>query len=125
MKNKKSPHAVDIHVGRRVKTRRVLRNMSQAALADQLGLTFQQLRKYESGANRISAGRLWQFGQKLDVPAPWFFEGLDGQSETLTGTGSNEALETALIIQSLPTDIRKLVQGLLSTLAKHMDVENT
>jgi transcriptional regulator with XRE-family HTH domain len=125
MKNKKSPHAVDIHVGRRVKTRRVLRNMSQAALADQLGLTFQQLRKYESGANRISAGRLWQIGQRLDVPATWFFEGLDGQSETLTSTGSNEALETALIIQSLPTDIRKLVQGLLSTLAKHMDVENT
>lgn len=74
---KKAPNTVDLHVGRRVRVRRVLCGLSQTQLADQLGLTFQQLQKYESGANRISASKLWLLSQLLDVPVQWFFDGLE------------------------------------------------
>jgi len=124
MKYKKSPHPVDIHVGRRVKTRRVLRGMSQTNLADQLGLTFQQLQKYESGANRVSASRLWEIAQILDVPVAWFFEGLEGADEAVDDSADAEAMKFALTVQSLPTNIRKQVQATLHAMSKHMDPEN-
>ncbi len=65
---------VDIHVGKRIKTLRKLRRMSQVALADAVGLTFQQIQKYERGANRIGASRLFEFSQILDVPVTYFFD---------------------------------------------------
>lgn len=125
MKKPKSPHTVDIHVGRRVKTRRVLREMSQTALADRLGLTFQQLQKYESGANRISASRLWHIAQVLNVPVVYFFEGIDGADATVDETVDAEALLFAQTAQSLPTKVRKQVQGLLSAVSKHLDTKTT
>ena len=71
--HKHGPRPVDVHVGHRVRMRRTLLGLSQTALGDALGLTFQQLQKYESGANRISAGRLYELGQILDVPVSHFF----------------------------------------------------
>lgn len=70
--------AVDKHVCARVRERRIELSIDQKALADALGVTFQQIQKYERGVNRIYAGRLWQLADKLNVPVAFFFEGLDG-----------------------------------------------
>lgn len=71
----KFPNPTDKYVGSRVRMRRLMLHMSQERLADQLGLTFQQVQKYEKGTNRISASRLQQISHILEVPVPFFFEG--------------------------------------------------
>jgi transcriptional regulator with XRE-family HTH domain len=68
-------HPTDTHVGQRVRTRRLMLGMSQSNVADALGVTFQQLQKYEKGINRISASRLQHISQILQVPVTFFFEG--------------------------------------------------
>ena len=70
-------HHVDVHVGKRVRHRRWLIGMTQQQLAQQVGIKFQQIQKYETGANRISASRLWDIAEALDVPVSFFFEGLE------------------------------------------------
>lgn len=72
------PHPVDRHVGRRVCERRISLGFSQAELAQPLGLTFQQVQKYEKGANRISASKLWDIATFLRVDIDYFFAGLEG-----------------------------------------------
>lgn len=72
-----APNPVDVHVGRRVRLRRKELGVSQAWLANRLGLTFQQVQKYERGSNRISASKLYQIASVLEVPITYFFEGLD------------------------------------------------
>jgi transcriptional regulator with XRE-family HTH domain len=74
-KPKKVPNPIDRHVGSRVRMRRVILGMSQEKLGEALGLTFQQIQKYEKGANRIGASRLQQISRTLDVPPAFFFEG--------------------------------------------------
>jgi transcriptional regulator with XRE-family HTH domain len=71
---------IDKHVGSRVRMRRLMLKMSQSDLADGLGLTFQQVQKYEKGTNRIGASRLQQISQILQVPVPFFFDRAPGQS---------------------------------------------
>jgi transcriptional regulator with XRE-family HTH domain len=71
----KSPNPIDKHVGNRVRMRRMMLKMSQEKLGNGVGLTFQQIQKYEKGANRIGASRLQQIAQVLSVPVPFFFEG--------------------------------------------------
>ncbi len=78
--NQKSKH-IDIQVGRLVRARRLAIGMPQTELAEALGLTFQQIQKYERGANRISAANLFEIARKLDVPLASLFEGLDGSGE--------------------------------------------
>lgn len=73
---KNTPHPVDKHVGAAVRRERTLRGMSQSKLAEAVGITFQQVQKYENGSNRIGASRMWQFAQALGVPVASFFEGL-------------------------------------------------
>jgi transcriptional regulator with XRE-family HTH domain len=72
---RKSPNSIDKHVGNRVRMRRLMLGMSQTKLGDALGLTFQQVQKYEKGTNRIGASRLLQMFQILQVPPAFFFEG--------------------------------------------------
>ncbi len=72
---KKIPNPIDRHVGSRVRMRRVMLGMSQEKLGEALGLTFQQVQKYEKGTNRIGASRLQQISRTLDVPPAFFFEG--------------------------------------------------
>jgi transcriptional regulator with XRE-family HTH domain len=72
----KSPNPTDKHVGNRVRMRRLMLDMSQTALGDALGITFQQIQKYEKGTNRISASRLQEISNILQVPISFFFEGL-------------------------------------------------
>ncbi len=78
---KDGPHPIDVHVGSRVRLRRTLLGMSQEKLGEKLGLTFQQIQKYERGSNRISASRLYQAARILDVPVSYFFDGLDEGAE--------------------------------------------
>ena len=73
--SKKAPNPVDRHVGSRVRMRRMLVGMSQEKLGDALGITFQQIQKYEKGTNRIGASRLHQIGRVLGVPIEFFYEG--------------------------------------------------
>ncbi len=68
------PHPVDVHVGARVRMRRTLLGMSQEKLGEAIGLTFQQVQKYERGANRIGSSRLYDVARVLDVPVEFFFE---------------------------------------------------
>jgi transcriptional regulator with XRE-family HTH domain len=75
IKEKKLPDPIDRHVGSRVRMRRVMLGMSQEKLGEALGLTFQQVQKYEKGTNRIGASRLQQISRTLDVPPAFFFEG--------------------------------------------------
>ncbi len=70
----KKPNPIDIHVGSRVRLRRMLLSMSQEKLGDQMGLTFQQIQKYEKGTNRIGASRLHHISQILEVPVQFFFD---------------------------------------------------
>ena len=71
------PHPVDVHVGKRIRHRRWLVGMTQQQLAESVGIKFQQIQKYETGANRVSASRLWDIAESLDVEISFFFEGLD------------------------------------------------
>lgn len=88
------PHPVDIHVGSRVRLCRTLKGLSQQKLAQALGLTFQQVQKYERGANRIGASRLFELSQILEVPPSFFFEGapmMDGRTASdVTGLSESE-----------------------------------
>lgn len=73
---KSKPHPTDIYVGSRLKLRRTLLGLSQEKLGEAVGLTFQQIQKYERGANRIGASRLYEFSQILEVPVGYFYEGM-------------------------------------------------
>ena len=84
------PDPVDIHVGARVRMRRLMLGLSQDKLAETIGLTFQQIQKYEKGANRIGASRLFQLANALDVPVQFFYEDL--QKEGGDSTSSHELL---------------------------------
>lgn len=71
------PNPIDVHVGRRLRQQREMRGMPQKELARRLGISFQQVQKYESGANRISASKLWEAAGVLEVGPEYFFEGLE------------------------------------------------
>ena len=87
--NPRGPNPIDIHVGSRVRLRRQLLKMSQEKLGEELGVTFQQVQKYERGANRIGASRLYRLSRVLDVPVQYFFEGL-GEKSAVTGMAEGD-----------------------------------
>lgn len=74
---RRRPNPVDLHVGARIRLRRKMIGVTQEQLSDALGLTFQQVQKYENGANRVSASKLWDIARKLEVSIAYFFEGLE------------------------------------------------
>ncbi len=84
-----NPNPVDVHVGGRIRLRRTLLGMSQERLGEALGLTFQQVQKYERGTNRVGASRLWDLSRVLDVPVSFFYEDMSedvaGKSPRLIG----------------------------------------
>ena len=86
---KSTPNPIDVHVGSRVRQRRTLLGLSQEKLGEALGLTFQQVQKYERGANRIGASRLFDISRVLNAPIPYFFEDL------ADGDAAEEAMEDA------------------------------
>ncbi|MGZ2258725.1 helix-turn-helix domain-containing protein [Roseobacter sp. A03A-229] len=82
-------HVVDVHVGKRIRQRRWLVGMTQQKLAECVGIKFQQIQKYETGANRVSASRLWDIADALEVDVAFFFEGLKSED---SGTADQDAI---------------------------------
>lgn len=99
---KKAPNPIDKHVGSRVRMRRMMLSMSQEKLGDALGLTFQQVQKYEKGTNRIGASRLQAIANILQVPVSFFFEGAP-HSPGGHATGMSEAPSPAYVSDFLAT----------------------
>jgi transcriptional regulator with XRE-family HTH domain len=100
---KKAPNPVDKHVGSRVRMRRMMLGMSQEKLGDALGLTFQQVQKYEKGTNRIGASRLQQISHILQVPVAFFFEGAPHLAGMPLPTEFDEAPSPAYVADFLAT----------------------
>ena len=99
----KKPNPIDAHVGSRVRLRRMLLGMSQERLGDSMGLTFQQVQKYEKGANRIGASRLYHISKILDVPVGFFFEEAPGIEQLPATHGMAEPESEAFILEFLNT----------------------
>lgn len=97
---KKKPNPIDIHVGSRVRLRRTMLGMSQEKLGEHLGITFQQIQKYEKGANRIGASRLQQISTVLNTPVAFFFEDAPGMKPP-TQAGFAEAESTNYVVDFL------------------------
>jgi len=91
MASKGFPNPIDVHVGARIRLRRTLLGMSQERLAEAIGLTFQQVQKYEKGANRVSSSRLVDMANALDVSIPYFF---DEMSAAVRGQTPSELMRT-------------------------------
>jgi len=92
---KRQPSPVDVHVGAQVRQRRVMQGMTQTDLGDALGLTFQQVQKYEKGVNRVGSSRLFKLSQVLDVPIGYFFEDMPPEvaASPLPAKGRGKAKE--------------------------------
>lgn len=99
--NVKKPNPVDVHVGSRVRLRRMLLGMSQEKLGDQLGLTFQQVQKYEKGINRIGASRLFQLSKILEVNVQFFFDEVAAEENAGTASGFAEGGGDGLVFELL------------------------
>ena len=86
---------IDAHVGKRLRLRRAMMGLSQEAIAKAVGITFQQVQKYEKGSNAMNASRLFEFSQFMQVPVAYFFEGAEGSSGNKQGntTGFSEEVE--------------------------------
>ncbi len=89
-----SANPIDVHVGARVRLRRLMLRLSQDKLGEKLGVTFQQVQKYERGANRVSASRLWGMADILNVPVQYFFEGL---AEKMVTEGFSDNDQTPMV----------------------------
>lgn len=97
MAGKKTPNPIDIHVGSRVRLRRMMINMSQEKLGEHLGITFQQIQKYEKGTNRIGASRLQSISNVLQVPVSFFFDGAPGPSGVGEASGFEEKSSSYMV----------------------------
>lgn len=110
-------HIVDVHVGKRIRQRRWLVGMTQQKLAEAVGIKFQQIQKYETGANRVSASRLWDIADALEVDVAFFFEGLkdearDGASSNADAVpadmmGDKEAMDLVRSYYAIPENQRR------------------
>jgi DNA-binding XRE family transcriptional regulator len=123
---RKGPNPVDVHVGQRVRTRRVLCGLSQTALAEHVGVTFQQIQKNERGVNRIAASRLYQIAHALDVPVQWFFMGLDNDTDDDVGPGpmntDRSTLELVRSIGNCGPGVQKPLRSLLKAISNETRV---
>jgi len=109
-------HIVDAHVGKRIRQRRWLIGMTQQKLADMVGIKFQQIQKYETGANRVSASRLWDIGEAMGVPVAFFFEGIKEDTVQVDGVrgdvppdmlSDKEAMELVRTYYAIPENQRR------------------
>lgn len=118
-------HMVDVHVGKRIRQRRWLIGMTQQKLADMVGIKFQQIQKYETGANRVSASRLWDIGEAMGVPVAFFFEGLKDTGSGADATGDlpqdllhdKEAMELVRTYYAIPENQRRRLYELARVLS--------
>jgi transcriptional regulator with XRE-family HTH domain len=125
---KKQANPIDIQVGNRVRIRRMLIGMSQERLGDLLGLTFQQVQKYEKGVNRIGAGRLYEVSRILNVPIDFFYQGVasepgapapEAAPPVLEFVSSGEGLQLSLAFMKIKdVKVRKRVLDLVKSLSE-------
>lgn len=119
-------HPVDVHVGKRIRHRRWISGTTQQQLADQVGIKFQQIQKYETGMNRVSASRLWDIAHSLGVDVAFFFDGLDkgamGQADASGMPGDilsdKEALELLRSYYAIPENQRRRLFDLARVLSE-------
>jgi transcriptional regulator with XRE-family HTH domain len=109
-------HIVDVHVGKRIRQRRWLVGMTQQKLAESVGIKFQQIQKYETGANRVSASRLWDIADALDVDVSFFFVGLKEEEQAASEEqakvpadmmGDKEAMDLVRSYYAIPENQRR------------------
>jgi len=109
-------HLVDVHVGKRIRQRRWLVGMTQQKLAEAVGIKFQQIQKYETGANRVSASRLWDIADALEVDVSFFFDGLKSGADAETDKssavpadmmGDKEAMDLVRSYYAIPENQRR------------------
>ena len=125
-RKQKLPHPVDVHVGKRIRHRRWLVGMTQQRLAEDVGIKFQQIQKYETGANRVSASRLWDISETLNVPINFFFEGIDKSKEQAAEGDAmptdlmddKEALDLIRSYYSIPENQRRRLFDLARVLSE-------
>lgn len=117
-------HPVDVHVGKRIRHRRWMVGMTQQQLAERVGIKFQQIQKYETGMNRVSASRLWDISEVLAVPVSFFFEGLDDKGRAAATDGMHddilsdkEALELVRSYYAIPENQRRRLFDLARVLS--------
>ncbi len=116
-------HPVDVHVGQRVRQRRWMVGMTQQQLGNKVGIKFQQIQKYETGMNRVSASRLWDIAEALDVAVAFFFEGYedgapeDNRPQTNDLLADKEALELVRSYYAIPEEQRRRLFELARSLS--------
>lgn len=118
-------HPVDVHVGKRIRHRRWLVGMTQQQLAAAVGIKFQQIQKYETGANRVSASRLWDIAAALDVQVSFFFEGIADKDDVVPAghmsddiIGDKEALDLVRSYYAIPENQRRRLFDLARVLSE-------
>ena len=137
IENKKKPNPIDIHVGSRIRLRRTMLGMSQEKLGESLGITFQQIQKYEKGTNRVGASRLQNISSILNVPVSFFFE--DAPGDQVSQGGMAEASSSNYVVDFLSSSeglqlnrafvkisdpkVRRRVVDLVKALAADAEVE--
>ena len=110
IRHKKSPNAIDVYVGARVRLRRMMLGLSQEKLGEHLGITFQQIQKYEKGTNRVGASRLQAIARVLSVPVAFFFENAPGG-----GDGHEPMPAVDVTFDAATLEITRLVQAMTAT----------
>lgn len=139
MENKKKPNPIDIHVGSRIRLRRTMLGMSQEKLGESLGITFQQIQKYEKGTNRVGASRLQAISGILNVPVSFFFEDAPDGNPANTPAGMAEASSSNYVVDFLSSSeglqlnrsfvkisdpkVRRKIVDLVKALAAEAEVE--
>ncbi len=120
-------HPVDVHVGKRIRHRRWMNGTTQQQLAEKVGIKFQQIQKYETGMNRVSASRLWDIAAALGVAVAFFFEGMDSVATDDLIPGSDmpgdilsdrEALELLRSYYAIPENQRRRLFDLARVLSE-------
>ena len=121
---------IDVLVGNRIRARRYALGISQSELGEAIGVRFQQIQKYETGANRVSASRLWAVAEKLAVDIEYFFEGIrpagaNGKSTDRMGFLSDqEAVEMMALFHQLPRSQRSAVMAIVKSMAETPPPQN-
>lgn len=122
-------HPVDVYVGQRIRAHRRHLRISQEALAEQIGVTFQQIQKYEKGSNRVSASKLFEISRILDVPIGFFFDGLPGAGQAVTSQdaiqaaslqASGEGVDILAAFARLPRPLRQQILKLCHALSAEL-----
>ena len=118
-------HPTDVHIGRKIRERRIALGMSQSNLAEMLGITFQQVQQYERGGNRVSGSRLWDISRALSVDVSHFFEGLENGADPSAAAAleerplSRQSLEVARAINQIPEgEVKTQIVRLVKSFAK-------